>query len=341
MSTSRPPTITDVAELAGVSRAAVSKVLRGAYGVSPGMRERVEAAIRSLDYRPSAAARALRGRGWTIGVELVSVGNPFFDEVLAGITATIATSPYQLVLAPATSDSGHGRRALDALVDRNVDGLIAISPLVPRPELESIARRVPLVLMGRHNPSGHYDSVVGDDVAGTHLALEHLASLGHRRIAHLTVRAEVVGTDDGNPHRIRAQAYRSFMAERFPEVHPHTAHVRSTAQDDVDAAMAELLFAEHHPTALFAADDGLGIRALWSLTELGLVDQVALVGYDGSGLGAHPALALTSVDQHGAALGAAAARHLLARIDGRTEAVDEVLAPALRVRRSSLVRPRR
>src|SRR6478609_7375437 len=95
----RSATIEDVAAAAGVSRAAVSKVLRNAYGVSESMRERVTAAMIELDYRPRVAARAMRGRTYTIGVELPDFSNQFFTTMLTGAVSALAGTPYQLVIA--------------------------------------------------------------------------------------------------------------------------------------------------------------------------------------------------------------------------------------------------
>ena len=121
-------TIEDVARRAGVSRAAVSKVIRDAYGVSASMRERVEAVIEELDYRPLISARGMRGATFTLGMELPDIANQFFARILSGATTALETEPYQLIIAPADPDHSEGYRALEALADRQVDGLIAVSP---------------------------------------------------------------------------------------------------------------------------------------------------------------------------------------------------------------------
>ena len=143
MPSARAATIEDVAREAGVSRAAVSKVIRNAYGVSPAMRERVTAAIDALDYRPRVAARAMRGSSFTLGIEMPHIGNPFFTKVVAGATAALQGTDYQLIIAPADIDGEEGVRAIGALADRQVDGIVAISPLVAPEWLERLATRVP------------------------------------------------------------------------------------------------------------------------------------------------------------------------------------------------------
>ena len=180
------PAISDVALRAGVSKAAVSKVIRNAYGVSPTMRQRVEAAIEELAYRPRVAARVMRGASFTIGFEVPHLGNDFFTQVSEGAAGKLAGSGYQLILAPGLGYLS-GNAVLEALADRQVDGIIAIASDVEPEWLERLAEHVPLVLLGRHDPSGAYDTITDDDTAGVELVMDHLLLLGHRRIAHLTI----------------------------------------------------------------------------------------------------------------------------------------------------------
>ncbi|MBI5027706.1 MAG: LacI family DNA-binding transcriptional regulator, partial [Actinobacteria bacterium] len=180
-------TIEDVARVAGVSRAAVSKVIRDAYGVSDAMRERVQAAIDELGYRPRASARAMRGSSYTLGVEIPSIHNHFFPKIITGAMTALADTRYQLIISPAVPGRDEGPQAIQVLVDRQVDGIVAISSRVPQEWLENLGRSVPLVMIGRHHASEHYDTLVGDDVMGAELAVRHLHELGHRRIVHLTL----------------------------------------------------------------------------------------------------------------------------------------------------------
>ena len=206
-------TIEDVARHAGVSRAAVSKVIRDAYGVSDSMRTRVHASIAELGYRPRAAARAMRGSSYTLGVEIPSISNHFFPKIINGATAALTDTRYQLIIAPAGPDHDEGPQAIQVLADRQVDGIVAISSRVQPEWLEDLARSVPLVMIGRHHASVHYDTLVGDNLVGAALAVRHLYGLGHRRIVHLTL--EETGPDfaAGTAHAIRLQGYRRAVAE--------------------------------------------------------------------------------------------------------------------------------
>ena len=114
------------------------------------------------------------------------------------------------MLAPA---DGPEYGTIESLADGLVDGIIAVSPLVDPAWLENLARRVPIVMLGRHDQPDTYDTVVGDDVAGARAAMGHLLELGHRRIAHLTEPEAVTAPGSGTPHSIRLETYLACMAE--------------------------------------------------------------------------------------------------------------------------------
>lgn len=329
----RRPSMLDVAETAGVSKAAVSKVIRNAYGVSPAMRERVEAAIRELGYRPSIAARSMRGASFTLGFEIPQLANDFFTQVMQGAADELAGSGYQLFVAPAVGDV-QGAPVLQALRDRRVDGIVAISPDAAPEWLEQLGAEVPLVLLGRHDPSRSYDTVTSDDAAGARLAMAHLIELGHRDIAHLTVDASPQVPEELLPHTRRLHAYTEAMRQIGAQ-----ACVVSGGPLELQARDAawELLSGPGRPTAVFAANDTLAIGTLRARAELGLnADELSVVGYDNIDLASHPLISLTTVDQRGHETGAIATRLLLDRIrTGRAEAHHEVIAPALRVRGST------
>ncbi|HSO68433.1 MAG TPA: LacI family DNA-binding transcriptional regulator [Arachnia sp.] len=328
-------TIEDVARQAGVSRAAVSKVIRNAYGVSDDMRRRVETAIDILGYRPSVAARAMRGSSFTIGVEIPSLANNFFDSLLRGANATLDGTGYQIIIAPAGPDHDNGPKAIQALADRHVDGILAVSPAVPPPWLEKLGARVPLVMIGRHDESQHYDTVVDDDLLGIRLAVEHLLGLGHRRIAHVTITPEAENQLPQAPHALRTLGYLAAMASAGLQELTQVVHVAPTEEATYLATLA-LLDEPHPPTAIVAGHDELAMGALTAVAERGLkAAQCSVVGYDDTHIAAHPLVSLTSVNQCAPDMGSAAVKMLLERIDGRTAPVHRIFTPSLVARRSS------
>ncbi len=221
----RSITIEDVARTAGVSRAAVSKVIRDAYGVSDEMRARVQAAITELGYRPRASARAMRGSSYTIGIEIPTINNHFFPKIITGAAGALAGTSYQLIIAPAGPNHDGGPQAIEVLADRQVDGILAISPAVAPEWLEDLAQRTPLVMLGRHDDSVFYDTIVDDDIEGARLAVRHLYDLGHRDIVHLTINPEAEDHLTTAPHAVRSRGYELAMAELGLEDRARVVHV--------------------------------------------------------------------------------------------------------------------
>src|SRR5215217_2958433 len=118
--TSRQPTIRDVARAAGVSSSAVSKVLNNGYGVSTVMREKVERAALELSYRPKPGARALRGRSYTVGVLLGDMSAPSMPVIVAGIEHHLEGTPLQALLSSRGPNAEHQRRSIERLVDHQM-----------------------------------------------------------------------------------------------------------------------------------------------------------------------------------------------------------------------------
>jgi LacI family transcriptional regulator len=333
----RRVTIVDVARHAGVSTTAVSKVVRNAYGTSPAMRTRVRAAIEQLGYRPSAAARALRGRTYTIGVMLPDFRNPFFADVIDGITEHLAGTEYQLFMAWSCDDAASEARVTDAMLDRGMDGVVLIAPVSSRARLKRVARTVPTTVVGRHGPSRDYDTVTDDDSAGAGLVVSHLAGLGHRRIAHIEHLEKDPVRLIEMPNAQRADGYRNAMR----------AHGLGDAIDIVSTTYTrdggylgaqQLLGRRHRPTAIFAGADIVAVGVLDALTEAGLSvpGDVSVVGYDNITFAAVGPLSLTTVDQDGHRIGGTAARLLLDRIADRARSTEQVtFSPTLVVRRTT------
>ncbi|MEV4106310.1 LacI family DNA-binding transcriptional regulator [Nonomuraea sp. NPDC049695] len=328
-----------MAKHAGVSKAAVSKVIRNDYGVSDAMRDRVKRAIDELGYRPQAAARALRGRAFTIGVLMRHIGIPFYAEIMTGLVDQLAESDYQAIMIQGGTRDKTEKRALDALIDRQVDGILLIAPLGGRTQLEQVARDIPTVVLGRHDRSPAYDLIVDDDRVGSELVMDHLIELGHRRIGHITFHQEHGRAADQMP-RIRAETYERVMRDRGFADDIAIAATSYSEEGGYDGAR-ELLSRSPRPTAIFAGSDEAALGVLAALHEAGLSvpGDVSVAGYDNTRLAAHPNIALTTVDQDGVVMGRMAGRLLLERIEGRTSAVHFSVIPSLVVRRSTASPP--
>jgi LacI family transcriptional regulator len=332
----RRATISDVAGHAQVSTTAVSKVLRNAYGVSPAMRDRVKAAIDELGYRPHAGARAMRGRTFTIGVLLPHIRNPFFPEIVDGLIEQLADTDYQVIIVQGGETPKAESRALDALVDRQVDGILIVAPHSSRRRLEEVAEGVPTVVLGPHERSAVYDSVFDDDDDGAELVVEHLIALGHRRIAHITQKDPGRGRPASVLQTIRAETYKRVLRDHGLADEIAIAATTYT-EEGGQAGTRELLARSPRPTAIFAGADLAAFGALAELHEAGLAvpDDISVAGYDNTRLAALSNVSLTSVDQDGATMGRTVGRLLLERIEGRTASVRFSVSPTLVPRRST------
>lgn len=331
----RRVTIVDVARHANVSTTAVSKVLRNAYGASPAMRAKVQQAITDLGYRPNAAARGLRGQTYTIGVMLPDIRNPFFPDILDGLTDALRDTDYQVLLGPSCDNENDETKITDAMLDRGMDGLILIAPVLPRPRLERLATTIPTVVIGRHARSTHHDTVTDDDITGAALVVNHLADLGHRDIAHIEHRETDPTRLAEMPNAVRAEGYRQAMQARDLKV-----DIVSTTytQEGGYVGTQQLLARPHPPTAIFAGADIVAMGVLTALTEAGLSApaDISLAGYDNTTFAALGPISLTSVDQAGHQIGAEAARLLLERITDRTRPSAQIkLSPTLVPRRTT------
>lgn len=327
----RAPTIRDVAERAGVSKSLVSLVLRGSDHVSAAKRDAVLAAITELGYRPNAAARSLSERRTrTVGVLLNDLRNPWFVELLDGLTPRLHEHGLDILLADSQLNRRLGDDLTRTFTDLRVDGLVAVGTLPDPAALRGAAAQLPTVVAGAREPElPAVDVIAGDDERGARLATEHLLDLGHRRIAHLTGRG-VVG-------QLRQRGFEAVMREHGLAGGAVLAPGDLTEEGGYRAAVRALSAAEP-PTAIFAANDISAVGALSAAEELGrrVPDDVSLVGYDNTYLARIRHLWLTTVDNGSHEVGRRAAQCLLDRIENPGKAAELVLtAPLLEVRGST------
>lgn len=329
----RPATLEDVAREAGVSRAAVSKVVRNAYGVSDAMRERVNTAIAKTHYRPNLPAQAMMGASRTIGFEIAMLENPALARMVQSASDEAGKWGYQIFAAP--SGEADGIAAVDRLVDLRVAGIIAIAPTMPEEHLVEVAEHTPLVMLARHRPSPLFDTVSGDDETGTRLIMHHLLELGHRRIVHLTRDDQFTDPRSGTPHSVRLATYRSCMAAAALD---SEMRVYRTGPDEASAAeaTAAILDGPDRPTAIFASTDEQALGVLRTAIERGLTPaELSVAGYDDIRIASHPGISLTTVAQSVQQQGTLAMTLLLERIEGRRDSRDASTVPTLQVRGST------
>ena len=327
-------TISDVAEHAGVSRAAVSKVLRNAYGVSPAMRSKVEESMALLNYRPLALARGMRGNSYTLGVFLVDLSNTFFSVLVEGVRDVAEELGYQVLIGQARHGLEAQKKLIEAMVDRRMDGLLLIAPFGPNEELERLGSTIPVVVLGRHGPAKHFDTVASDDIAGSALIIDHLVSLGHQRISMLANTQPE--SEPGMPQTVRRRGYDLAMEKHG--LSEWIDHVPGRWGYESGLAAGRSIAARPvRPTALHGGADIAALGAFTSLfdAEISIPGDISMVGYDNVPAASLPPIGLTTVDQSGVQMGRQAAELLLSRIEGRSESEHILVPPRLIVRKTT------
>jgi len=330
----RRATIHDVAREAGVSVSAVSKVLRNAYGVSPEMQAKVGAAIERLEYRPRTSARAMRGKSYTIGVMILEMSSPLQPEIVQGITDELEPTPFQEILVVPGKSPQRQQRSIEALIDRQVDGLILIAPWTAESYLDELAQSMPTVAIARHGSAASYDTVVDDDFAGAGLMVDYLVSLGHTRIAHTSMPSGGLKRPYVLSHTARSDGY--IRAMKRHKLNPDVIVTTYSEQGGYDAAVKALERPEP-PTAIFAGADIAALGVLRAAEERGIrvPEDLTVTGYDNIYASTIGRVSLTTIDQSGHLTGSMGVKLLLERINGRSQPIHSVISPRLVVRGTS------
>jgi LacI family transcriptional regulator len=330
----RAVTIDDVARAASVSRQTVSRVLNAKGEISDTTRERVQAVIAELGYRPNLLARSLITRTThTIGLVVPDISQPFFPEIARGIKEHAHAGGYQMLLAYTAEQPMQEVESLHQLREQRVDGVIvANSRLDPETLAEALDGLGPVVLTNR-SLAGPFGSVVWSGYeSGARRLAEHLLERGHTRIGYLDAEP---GTTAG------AQRFYGYLQALHAAEIAFDEHLLATAAaTHQGGAMAarRLLGLDEPPTAIVAYNDIMAVGALHACHAAGrrVPSDVAVVGFGDAPLAAWLTPALTSVQIPLYQIGREAADLLLAMVRGeppRTVSVD--LEPVVVVRASS------
>ena len=336
----KAPGVKDVAALAGVSVGSVSNVINRRESVRPDVRERVEAAIAQLGYKPNPTAQALRrGTSPLVGVAVFDLTNPFFMEAAAAMERVLSREGYIMTLSSTHASVREERDLLEALGRQAVRGVL----LTPADSSHEAATRLveegtPVVLFDAADAPEGLPSVSIDDRAGAALAIEHLLALGHQRICFLNGPADMrqslqrlAGVRDAIEHWQRLTGSDSIrLSVRNAEA--YTAQAGYAATEEAAEARAA---SEGAPTAVFCANDLLAVGVMSALRVAGvsIPDDVSVIGFDDIPLAAQMPVPLTTIRQPMDELGAAAAELLLSGADAPTQ--HQTFSPVLTIREST------
>ncbi|HEV8197597.1 MAG TPA: LacI family DNA-binding transcriptional regulator [Gemmatimonadales bacterium] len=309
-------TIRDVARAARVSVATASRALHKSHLVAHDTREAVRAVADRLHYTPHRGARSLiTSTTHSIGVLLPDLYGEFFSEVIRGIDQTAQGAGYHCLL----SSVRHGGPTLEAALRSmrgRVDGLILMSPeFTGDLSKRALPSGFPVVLLNCPPSDTPHDSIAVANFEGARAMVRHLAGLGHTRIAIIQ------GAEGNFDAAERMRGYRTALTEAGLRFAPELAVPGDFSEAAGDAGARALLRVVDPPTAIFAANDGMAIGALYALRDAGrrVPEDIAIGGFDDIPMARYVEPALTSVHVDISALGEQAAGRLFAALEGPLE----------------------
>ncbi len=274
-------TIADVAKVAGVSKATVSRVLSGNYEyMKPHTRDRVEEAIEKLNYRPSSVARSLTSKRTNTAAILVSdVGNPFYSDVIHGVEDVAFKDNYDVFLCNTNYDMERGLTFIRSLIDKRVDGVMIMSSSMSDLWLAELSKNnVPAVVLDWEvQATAAGVSTIGVDYSvGIQAAVDHLVALGHRHIVHVS------GPIQLQTARDRRNAFLSALAK-------HNIPVEAAPIFEGDLQIAggrkvieQIMRLSPRPTAVFTANDltAIGVIGAARAQGLSVPNDLSVIGLD-------------------------------------------------------------
>ncbi|QPC83734.1 LacI family DNA-binding transcriptional regulator [Phototrophicus methaneseepsis] len=314
----KKPTQQDVARLANVSRATVSFVVNGkdtmGVPISEETRQRVLDAVEKLGYVVNAGAQALRsGDTKTIGVMLPIYENPFFLEILKGISREANESGYKVLLANSALDDEQASQTVSELAEQRVDGLILLMEFdsLPARIMDQLRNSTHPIVEGSPSSLSEFDLIRQEYGEGMSALMSYLIELGHRRIGYIH------GVQESTTQGLdRLKAYeQAFVDANLPQ-DPRWIYRCGPSMEEGYQTAFNVLQQEDRPTALIAVNDLLAIAAISAATDLGLrvPDDVSIAGFDDIPFARFAVPKLTTVASAPEQKGRAAVQLLLKRL---------------------------
>jgi DNA-binding LacI/PurR family transcriptional regulator len=330
---SQAATIKRVADRAGVSIATVSRVGADPQAVSDELRLRVQEAALALNYRPSRAARTLRGlTSQAVGVVIPDLENPFFTAVVRGIDLVLQKAGYTLLLANSDEDAARERTILETLRAEGVAGIIFVPINAARDAYRDVlAPPLHTVAVDRSPANLRPDLVTVDNVEGTRAGVAHLLAMGHRDVALLG------GPSKHSTAKERERGYEDALREAGRPLRPELVYYGDFREGGGYDGMKALIALPHRPTAVFVANNLMTLGAFRALHEAGIriPEEIAVVGFDDMPWATSLNPPLTVASQPSQEIGSSAAELLLDRIARPDRAIRHLILETKLVVRAS------
>jgi DNA-binding LacI/PurR family transcriptional regulator len=268
----------DIAKLAGVSSATVSRVINESATVRPVTADRVRRVIAELKFFPNSSATTLkRGNSSTYGLIIPDITNPFFPELIRSFEKILVENNREMLMATTDFHPSRIQQSIRRMLVRKVDGVALVASEIETESIESlIHNRVPLVTMDRRITGPGLSDVLINNTSGIDQAIKHLMDLGHREIGFIG------GTVGPTISDHRAQAFIKAMKKHGLTPRPEFMRAGNYRIHGGEAAMAELLHSSTRPTAILTANDLTAIGALRAIHRLGLTvpGDFSVIGFD-------------------------------------------------------------
>lgn len=302
------PTIKDVARLAGVSVATVSRVLNNSGYVNLGTRQRVEQAISELNYRPNNVARSLfKGRSQMIALLVPDIMNPYFPELARAVEDFTKQNDYTFVLCNTDDDLEKEMHYIYALQQKSVDGIIIVSSKITEERFSEV--NIPIVALDRL-VSKKISSITANNRDGARQAVKYLKEIGCKRIAH------ICGPENVSNSKERLSGYLDVVKNEGWLLSSYVVSGNYQYETAMDATKRLLI---NHPEidGIFVANDLMGVAALKAAQELGLhvPNDISIIGFDGISLGEQLTPSITTMKQPIYEMGTRAAELLIQKIN--------------------------
>lgn len=332
-------TIVDIAAKVGITPSAVSKAFSNHPKISEETKVRVFAAAEELGYKRNSLATGLRkGKSGLIGVVVPGVHYSFFSTAIKGIEECTSDFGYNVIIVQTRDSQELEQRQLDGLMKARVEGIIASLAMhtTDYDSYNKISGEIPVVLFDRTFTHDGISEVMINDFSGAVRAVQHLLSMGYRRIAHLA------GFKHVRPFSRRIEGYSAALIQAGIDVRPDYISQCSPNDESGAAAMDRFLALAEPPDAVFCASDYLAYGAMQAILKKGLrvPHDIGIVGFSNEAFSSQVTPSITTVDQYSETLGAAAASILLEHLDAIRLDIpfvsqQRLIEPKLIVRQSS------
>ncbi|MCV9888603.1 LacI family DNA-binding transcriptional regulator [Metabacillus halosaccharovorans] len=326
--------MSDVAKLANVSPATVSRVLSNPDLVSKETREKVMEVINKVNYKPHIVARQFRTKETKIILVVVpDITSAFFSKVLRGIEHVAVQNGYQVILGDTENDTEREQEYINLLLQKQADGMVLLTARQDKAQLEEIAEHFPMVLACEYMDGLNVPTVSIDNISSARKATEHLIQQGHTKIAHITGPINVILSRD------RLRGFQQAMMSHDLEIDSAYIQEGDFTFESGYHQMLKLLALETPPSAVFVFNDEMAMGVIKAVKDshLSIPEDVAVVGFDNIKMSSVIEPNLTTINQPKYEIGKKAMELLLKLINGESlQKKKFVMKDELIVRESSV-----